>query len=195
MAYAVQKFDYAGLVERMFEAGIDKMAEVLNSALAGLPKPQWENEKTYFWYSLFNAAREQDAVWLWLSTAPHIRQFAPPEVAAGHVYPQFASDLELPVIGGPDDQPAEKPKMPKQWSDEPTTENFRQQAEALDAFLQAEGQKNPSNACKTVADYVASFYYSGTGQMMARVQLTEAGYHALATQEGIRWLMETYPPK
>jgi len=64
----------------------------------------------------------------------------------------------------------------------------------LNARLRVEGEKNPDNRCKTFQEYVATFYYSGTGQMMAQVQLTEAGFHALATREGIDHLMTTYPP-
>lgn len=195
VAYAVQEFDYAGLVGQMADAGMERMASVLNEALAELPQPQWESEKQYFWLSLFNAAREQDAVWLWLCTQPHIRSFSPPAAKAGHVFPHFAEDMDRPVIGGPDDRPARKPALPRQWPAEPTERNFREQAADLDAFLRAEGKKNPSNRCKSAAEYVASFFYSGSGQIMAQVQLTEAGLHALATREGIKWLKETYPPE
>lgn len=71
--YPVEVFNYAGLVEEMSQAGFEKMGEVLSHSLHNLPKAKWVNEKDYFWKSLFNAARSNDMVWLWLATQPYIR--------------------------------------------------------------------------------------------------------------------------
>ena len=191
--FAVQQVDYPSLVSQMATAGIEGMGDVLFAKLGALGEPKFRNEIRYFWAALFNAAKANDVVWLWLCTAPHIRQFAPPE-AQHHTLPQFASDISLPVIGGPDDEPFQAIERVKQYSAESTDENFLEQAAALDAHLRDEGQKRPSVRCKTIEQYVETFYYSGTGQMMAQVQLTEAGFHALATREGISYLMATYPP-
>lgn len=189
----VEQIDYQDLVGQMASAGLDGMADVLSGRLGELGQPKTKNEIRYFWAALFNTAKSNDGVWLWLSTAPHIRQFAPPE-AEFHTMPQFARDIPLPVIDGPDDEPYQPSEGPKQYSAEPTEANFRDQAAMLDARLRVDGEKNPTNRCKTVQDYVGTFYYSGTGQMMAQVQLTEAGFHALATRKGIDYLMTTYPP-
>jgi len=190
---AVEQIDYASLVTEMAAVGMDGMSEVLFKKLNELGQPKTKNEIRYFWSALFNASRANDAVWLWLCTAPHIRQFAPAE-AKFNAIPQFASDIPLPVIGGPDDEPFEPSERPKQYPAEPTEENFREQAVMLDARLRVEGEKNPENRCKTIQEYVATFYGSGSGQIMAQVQLAEAGFHALATREGINYLMRTYPP-
>jgi hypothetical protein len=80
------------------------------------------------------------------------------------------------------------------WPAEPTPENFRKQAEALDAFLQAEAEKNPANSCKEIQEFVGTFYYSGSAQMHAQLILSNTGYHALADLKGIQWLRDTYPP-
>lgn len=82
----------------------------------------------------------------------------------------------------------------QQWPMEPTLENFQAQAEYLNTFLRVEAEKNPSNVCKSIQEYVETFYWSGTAQMHARMQLSQSGYHALASLEGIQWLRETYPP-
>lgn len=193
--YVVEQIDYRGLVRQMAAAGIDGMADVLFGKLGEIGQPKTQNEIRYFWVALFNAAKANDAVWLWLCTAPHIRHFAPAEAKAGHVFPQFAEDMGLPAIGGTDDEPFQPSERPKQYSAEPTLENLQDQATALDACLREEGKKNPSNRYKSIEEYVVSFYYSGTGRLCARVDLAEDGYHALATSEGIKWLMETYPPQ
>lgn len=190
--HAVEQIDYPGLIGEMAEAGMKGMPDVLFGKLGELGQPKTRNEVRYFWAALFNAARTNDPVWVWLCRAPHIRNFAPPEAEA-HVMPVFMSNIPLPVIGGPDDAPYQPSEQPKQWPVEPTEENFREQVEVLDAYLRAEGEKNPDNFCKTIRDYVASFYHSGTGQMMTQIQLTEAGFHALATREGLDWLMKMYP--
>lgn len=190
--YPVEQIDYRGLVGQMAAAGMDGMADVLFGKLGELGQPKAKNEISYFWAALFNAAKSNDGVWLWLCTAPRIRQFAPPE-AEFHTMPQFVNDIPLPVIGGPDDEPCQPSEGLKQYSAETTEENFREQAVMLDVRLRVEGEKNPTNCCKT-EEYVETFYHSGTGQMMAQVQLTEAGFHALATCEGIDYLMKTYPP-
>lgn len=191
--YAVEQVDYRGLVSQMASVGMDGMADMLFGKLGELGQPKTKNEIRYFWAALFNAAKSNDGVWLWLSTAPHIRQFASPE-AEFHTMPQFASDIPLPVIGGPDDEPYQPSEGPKQYSAEPSEENFREQTAMLDARLRVEGEKNPTNRCKTIQEYVATFYHSGTGQIMAQVQFTESGFHALATREGVDYLMTTYPP-
>lgn len=189
---AVEQIDYPSLVGQMVSVGMDGMADVLFGKLGELGQPKTKNEIRYFWAALFNAAKSNDGVWLWLCTAPRIRQFAPPE-AEFHTMPQFARDIPLPVINGPDDEPYQPSEGPKQYSAEPTEENFREQVAMLDARLRVDGEK-PDNHCKTVQEYVKTFYHSGTGQMMAQVQLTEAGFHALATREGIDYLMKTSQP-
>ena len=107
--FAVHEFDYQGLVEKMDEAGIEHMADVLTSkdGLLALPSegPKWKNEMTYFWKALFNAARTKDAVWLWLMSVPELRGLAP---NTNFVFPQLVDDMELPEIGGPDDKPFER---------------------------------------------------------------------------------------
>jgi len=190
----VTETDYESLARDMAQAGMDNMADVLSEKLRRLPKPKTKNEVRYFWAALFNAAKAHDAVWLWLCTAPHIRHFAPPE-AKFRCMPQFVSDIPLPVINGPDDEPLQPSQGPKQYPDAPTEENFREQAVMLDARLRVEGEKNPDNHCKNVREYVESFYFSGTGKILASIQMTEAGFRALATDAGIRYLMETYPPE
>lgn len=190
----VQEVDYQGLVGDMAKAGMNNMADVLSEKLSRLPKPKTKNEVHYFWAALFNAAKAHDVVWLWLCTAPHIRHFAPLE-AKFHAMPHFVSDMPLPVINGPDDEPLQPSQGPKQYPAEPTEENFREQAAMLDARLRVEGEKNPDNPCKNVREYVESFYSSGTGKMLASIQMTEAGFHALATDAGIMYLRKTYPPE
>ncbi len=187
----VQEVDYPALVVEMAAVGTGNMGDVVFAKLREIGSPKWKNEIRYFWTALFNAARESDVVWLWLCTAPHIRRFGPYN-PTNTVFPERVDTMPLPEIGGPDDESFEPTERPKQWSSEPTEDNFREQAEALDEFLRAEGEKNPQNQCKSVADYVATFQNSGTGQMMARVQLMENGFHALATDEGISWLIANY---
>ena len=81
----------------------------------------------------------------------------------------------------------------RNWPAEPTLENFREQAEDLDAFLRAAAKKNPSNRCRNIREYVETFYHSGSAQMHAQLQLSGSGYHAFATLEGLQWLREMYP--
>ncbi len=195
--FAVQQVDYEGLVAQMVQAGFgeDGMAKVLVEQLGKIGKPEWNNEIIYFWKALFNASRKNDAVWLWLSAQPHIRNFGTPGSDV-YVFSQFTGEWELPEIGGPDDKPYQvSEEKGTKFPGEPTEGNFVAQAEHLDACLRAQAEKNPDNRCKNIAEYVATFYYSGTGQISARIQLVEGGYHALATDEGIRWLMNTYPPE
>lgn len=189
MTVAVQDVDYSTLVHKMDEAGIPGMADVLANTFEDLGSPKWQNELRYFWTALFNAAKEREIVWLWLCTQPQLEQFHP----VSTVYATLAPDLPLPEIGGPDDKPFVPAERPKQWPSESTEENLRQQAEALDSYLRAEGERKPENRCKSISDYVNSFRNSGTGQMSAQMQLSSAGYHALATPEGIDWLISNYP--
>lgn len=192
--YAVQELDYPDIIRRMAEADFQGMEEVLKAVLKALPKPHWQSEQRYFWIALFNAARENDLVWMWLMSQPHIRHFGPPG-SMFHTSGRFCPVVELPEIGGVGDEwVVQGAKLPKRWPAEPTEENFRAQAAALDAKLRELGRKNPENVCKTVAQYVASFYFSGSGQGVARILLMEAGFLALATPKGIQWLMTTYPP-
>lgn len=173
----------------MASAGLDGMANVLVEVFSELGTPQTKNEVSYFWAALFNAARTNNLVWTWLCTRPHIRKFAPPK-AKFHTVPQLAGNIPLPAIGGPDDEPYQPSERQKQYSAEPTEANFRKQAAVLDALLQAE-----EGEIKNIREYVASFYYSGTGKIVAQTQLMEAGFHALATRQGIDYLMKTYPPE
>ena len=170
----------------MAAAGLDGMASVVAEQIKNLGKPMWANEIPFFWRSLYNAARSNDTVWLWLITQPHVRKFAP---AGGEhcAMAALAPEAKLPLIGGIDDTPHEPTERPKEWSEEPTEENFREQAAALDALLKKQAQG--------IDGYVTNFYYSGSGQGLARTQLIECGFYALATEEGLRYLMENYPPE
>ncbi len=192
--HAVQEFDYAELVVKMADVGMTGMAEVIAGTLSTLPRPEWENERTYFWTALFNAARANDGVWLWLCAQPHIRHFAP---KTSFVHPQMVNDMELPEIGGSEDKRLDETEIepPKQWPVEPIEENFLTQAEALDQEIKIQTAICPERASvTTIQEYVAGWYHSGTGRMMAQVQLAELGLHALATPEGIDFLREAYPP-
>lgn len=191
--YLVETFDYTGLVEKMADAGIKKMDEVLNKAFASLSKPKWEREKEYFWKALFNAARKEDTVWLWLATQPQLAQYDPSRGL--HTSGRFVNLWSLPEIGGPGDQLAQEARLPKQWSPKPTEANFLEQTEAFNQSLLTKEEKHPGNKCKTVWDYVATFYHSGSAQMSAKMQLAAAGFRALATQKGIEWLMKEYSPE
>ncbi len=194
MGFAVQRVDYAALVSAMAEAGLEGMGEVLNDQLTELPKPKWKSEPVYFWGALFNAARENDLVWLWLGTTPHIRHFASAQ-AQMHTTGRVVDAVELPEIGADGDEwIVDTPKPPKQWPSEPTEENFLAQAAALDKYLIDEGKKNPRNRCQTLKEFVATFYHSGSAQMNSRTMMFEGGYHAFACPEGTQWLRENYPP-
>ena len=193
MTYLVERLDYPAIVEKLAKAGLNGMAAVVVGQLAKLDKPKWANELTFFWRSLYNAARTNDLVWFWLMTQPDIRNFAPTG-AEHYTMPGLAPEAKLPLIGGIDDTPYEPTDGPKQWSTEPTEENLREQAIALDAFFRADVEKRPGKLFKCVDDYVATFYYSGTGKILARTQLTEVGFRALATEAGVQYLMDTYPP-
>lgn len=189
----VQDVDYQDLVKRMAEAGTNGMGEVLMNQLAQIGAPKTINEREYFWYALVNAARQTDIVWLWLVTRPEVQSVVPGEVT-DFVHPEMTPVLKLPEVGGPYDKPIEKTEPIRRWPEEPTEENFRQQADALNQYLVDEGAKNPDNGCKTIAQYVASWYWSGTGRMAAGMQLASCGYNALATDQGLDWLRESYKP-
>lgn len=193
MKLTVKDVDYKKLVEKMNEFEFLGMDIPLSAQLLELGTPSWENEITYFWKALFNAARENDKVWAWLATRPFIRIFDPSEGV--HVSGQFVEPWALPEIGGPDDKPFKKKDPPLQWPAEPTIKNFLVQCQQLDARLQAEALNNPNNRCKNIQEYVATFFYSETARTDAQIQITELGYHALATIEGIQWLMDQYPPQ
>ena len=190
----VMELNYQDLVLEMAKAHIPDMEDVLSAKLKEIGQPKTKNEVRYFWGALFNAARVSGIVWVWLCTAPHIRRFAPSE-AQLHIMPQFAGDIPLPVIGGPDDEPYQASEGPKQYPAEPTEENFREQTEVLDEYLREEAKKDPESRCKDAQGYVKTFYYSGTATMMASVQLIESGLNALATEAGLDYLRKTYPPK
>lgn len=184
----VQEFDYAGLAQRMAAVDMSQYSAILNQALAELGSPQYETERTYFWRALANTTRHQAAenghhqVWLWLCT-----QF-PGLNPTEFVFPQMVPDWELPEIR--DTDPVAKPiELPARMSAEPTEENFRAQADRLQAILDER-----QGRVRSVREYVDTFRHSGTGQMSAQMQLSREGLLALATQEGIRWLIATYPP-
>jgi len=182
----VEQVNYADLVRRMYEAGFGEgMDGVLKAQLLELGHPETKNEAGFFWASLNNAIHRDGSeganqVWLWLQGTPFIRHFAGDR------------EMDVPVIGGEDDGPWE-PIDKNIWPAEETEDNFVTQAAALDNLLQEEGKKNPKNRCKTIGQYVATWYHSGTGRMMAQIQLIEGGYLALASQKGLDWLMATYP--
>lgn len=188
----VEQVDYMKLVADMAAAGMG-MEEVLNAQTRELGKPETKNEALYFWRALFNASRQNDAVWLFLMNLPQVRHIAPPE-AQLHTSGIFVSELPLPVIGGEDDEPFVKAEGPKRWPAEPTEQNFIEQAAVLDSYLEEAGKECPENRCKSVAEYVETWWYSGTGRMEAAMQLFEGGYLALASDAGLEWLRATYPP-
>ena len=184
MAYAVETFDYEALVERMSEAGMGKMAEVLNEALATLPPPRLQTERTYFWRALANAARDTDAVWLWLCAHfPHL------DPSGGmHTSGRFVPEWELPQIRETD--PVAQPvELPEQMPAEPTEENFEAQARRLQQIFDERNGR-----IKSVAEYVATFCDSGSAGIHAQFQLGREGLMALATSEGVEWLRKKYAP-
>ena len=189
--YQVETFDYDGLVAEMAEAGFDGMASVLNEGLGRLPKSRMVAERDFFWKALHNASRKNTTVWLWLvNQLPHL------DTARGvHTDPYFTTDWPLSEIR-PDgeliDEEAEANARPPQYPSEPTEENFRGQAYVLEQWFRDNAK--PEDHCRNVAEYVATFYYSGTVKMDAMRQLTAHGFHALAAREGIEWLMCNYPP-
>lgn len=196
MKFAVENLDYDALVGRMRIAGLDNMTGVLAEQTKALGTPQWANEITFFWRSLYNAARKEgnEAVWLWFVTQPHIRHFAPAG-AENYTIPACAPEATLPLIGGIDDTPYEPPaEQPKVWPAEPTPENLAEQTAALDKTLRELSEGREEVRCHNVAEYVATFYHSGTGQMLAKTQMVEYGFLALATDDGIAYLRATYPP-
>ena len=77
----------------------------------------------------------------------------------------------------------------KQWPAEPTEEKFSEQAEALDEFLKAESKEDPTAKCKSATEFVDTFRNIGSGQMAAQMMLKANGFNALATLEGIQWLI------
>ena len=100
----VEMIDYNKLVEKLKTVDVEEMMRVIIETLNCLGEPRTQNEIKYFWVSLFNAAKQDDNVWLWFSTIPYIRSFAPPNVRHW-VLPHLLPDLPLPSIGGPDDKP------------------------------------------------------------------------------------------
>ena len=184
--HKVMKVSYRELVQRMIAAGLDGMGQVLIGQLDELGQPETKNEVRYFWAAFHNAVLETEdqSVWLWLVNSPHVRHFAT----------NCGGPMELPEIGGPDDEPYVPTEGLKQWAAEPTEQNFIEQAAAFDNLLEEAGKENPENQCKTIAEYVSTWWHSSTGRMEAHVELVEGGFHALATQQGLDWLMATYPP-
>jgi hypothetical protein len=101
----VEMIDYNELVKKLKKAvEVEEMIGIIIQTLNGLGEPRTHNEIKYFWFALFNAAKQDDKVWLWFSTLPYIRRFAPPSVRHW-VLPHLLPDLRLPPIGGPDDKP------------------------------------------------------------------------------------------
>lgn len=90
----------------------------------------------------------------------------------------------------------------KKWPAEATEENFREQAEAVDKFLKAEGEKDPTAECKNLTEFVDTMHHldndgkrlgvSGTARIHARMLLRENGFNALATEDGAKWLTENH---
>jgi hypothetical protein len=191
MMYPVQTLDYDGLVKEMAQENSMGMAMILSDALGTLPKPKLAAERDYFWKALHNASRRNLKVWLWLITQlPHL------DTAKGlHTDPYFNADWPLPEIR-PDgeliDKKAEAKAIPPQYPADPTEENFRGQVYVLEQYFR--DHADPESVCHNVTEYVATFYYRGTAKMHAKQQLAAYGLNALATQEGIEWLMRNYPP-
>ena len=175
MEYPVERIDYAALVQRMFEAGAEGMGSVLNDQLNALGTPTMTNEVTFFWRSLYNAARKNDPVFYWLLVQPNIRHhmhFGAKNAAIA----QLAPESSIPLIGGIDDTPyVAETNWGKQWPAEPIGENFIAQTEALDAQFR-ETSKSSEDCFANIADYVRSFYWSGSGQAGAQIFLFELGY-------------------
>jgi hypothetical protein len=99
----VEMIDYHKLVEKLEAVDVEEMIRIIIQTLNGLGEPRTQNEIKYFWFALFNAAKKDDNVWLWFSTIPYIRIFAPMSVKHW-VLPHLLPDLTLPSIGGPDDK-------------------------------------------------------------------------------------------
>ena len=194
--FPVQRFNYAALVKKLAQAGQEKMPKVLDSELRELPKADFEAEREYFWKALHNAARQNTAVWLWFVT-----QFSQFDTGNGlHIDPKSTSDWQLPEIdpnGEKIDWEAEAEAEQKNYPSEPTEENFLLQAAALEQYFKENTQ--PEDKCHNINEYVATLAYpggsSGTGKMSAKMQLAAAGFRALATDQGINWLIKNYGPK
>lgn len=190
--YPVQAFDYDGLVEKMARVELRDIIAILDKALGELPKPTRVGERDYFWKSLHNASRKNTAVWLWL-----VNQFPYVDTGNGlHTDPYFTTDWLLPEIRSDEDlidEEAEAKTRPPQYPSEPTEENFRGQTYVLEQYFRDHSE--PGSRCRNVAEYVETFYYRGTAKWHARQQLATHGLYALATQEGIEWLMRNYPPR
>jgi len=188
--YAVERFDYAGLVTKMEAAGIEQMDVVLSAAFIILPQPEFELERTYFWRALYNASRRSDIVWLWLCI-----QYPALDTGRGmHAYPQFVPDWELPIIhadGKRIDHAAEAKRQLTQYPGDPTEANFVEQAGVL-AMIIATLPRSDEDVVQSVQQFVDTWRHSGTGKMQAQIRLQHLGLHALATPAGIQWLLEHY---
>jgi hypothetical protein len=71
---------------------------------------------------------------------------------------------------------------------------LQQELDRQVAKAEAEGRGEEVN-CRTVPEYVATFYFSGTAGIQAQLQLENLGLKILATPEGIEYLRKRFPVK
>lgn len=189
MQYYVEKIDYHKLVRDMAAAeNLIKMAAVLAKELTKLPKSRTKIQEDYFWKALHNASRKNEKVWLWI-----ISMYPAYDAGKGRfTIPSLSVDWRLPIIT-PDSQPATATAAPKQYPPEQTEKNFQEQANVLIQWFK--DNEDPGNRCNNIKEYVATFQGNGTGQVEAMMQLKAYGLNALATPEGVKWLIKTYGTK
>ena len=188
VGHFLRSFDYNALVEEMAEAGVNRMLEVVTKILMDFPILTYESERVYFWKALCNASRRKDVVWLWIITYnPAL------DISEGlSTSPARIPDWELPELGQDEEEldiEAEAKSL-SQCTEITSEENFLRQARELEEWFKKNAR--PASFCHNVREYVDTFRYSGTGKISAKVQLSEGGFLALATDEGIAWLIENY---
>jgi len=187
VGHFLKSFDYDELVNKMAKAGVDRMLEVVTKTLMDFPTLTYESERVYFWKALCNASRKRDIVWLWI-----IAYNPALDISEGlSTNPAFVPDWELPELGQDEDEldiEAEAEFFSQHV--EISEENFMKQAQGLEEWF--EKNAKPSSFCHNLKEYVDTFRHSGTGKISAKNQLSEGGFLALATDEGIAWLIENY---
>lgn len=188
--YAVEKIDYDDLVRKL-EKAKDISAYLDEEIFMKLSKPKWQNELFYFWIALAKAARNSDRVYHWFVLQPRFRHLV---IEYGSLADwQLSIDrLILPNIGGLDDKPCKEPEEADQSLSKPTKENFQREVNKLDKIIQEQGKKDPGSECTNIQEWVRTLQGSGTGQIDARMLLIELGFNALATTEGILYLIKNY---
>lgn len=198
MIYPVETFDYEKLIQQLgamfWEHRFNEMMSLINETMGELTKDsEWNNEGVYFFHSLYNAARKESHVRIWLATQPHLRNWAPENV--GSLFVDEVPLLPLPEIGGTNDKrrrdtiSIERPKFTSAL----TEENFEAQLEFFKQLIEYPELYNMNFESKSIQEWVNNFRYSGTGKQMAATILTENGCYALGTPEGIAWLIKKVP--